>query len=813
MINVSENFKTAMKQPIKEIQAFINYDDGVINDADDLISFKISCDSGLCKTAMRKLEAKYLGNHNLLGKWVRVGFGVRLPDGEFDMLEYGSFLVTELTETKDTDTTSIVAYDKMVNAMTPYVKMDIEYPINLYDYTKLLCASCGLELGNFCFGENILKNITHYLWRDNAGGIAEVVDDYIKIIMPETPTQFSGVYATQVKDELKSITGIGKKITYSFFAKADAERTIMFQSAGEEGHHYINLTTEWQRFYYVVDNFEYISPTFYCGNTLDTTPYYVKDIMITETNVLTEYKAYNLMNDWQITQELWENIEGITYRDIFQQIAQATGSTCIIHDDQVYFKPIQKTNVSPQTIIGQAVLGQAVLGQGELDYTLTYDNLFKLKLEALYGGINSVVLSRTPIVGEDVYLQNEADIQANGLTEFKIENNEIIDKDRENAITPIYDALNGISYYPFEATTEGLGWYEIGDNFNIINDKGDVFNTTLFNYTITIDGSVKETLKTTAESKTQTQYQYATTISKQLQKNTEIIVNKQEQYIKSIVEEKEDGINKRLSTIEQDIENINFNVQNSGGSNLIKNSVMFAYDKDDKPNNWEVSGDGTLTRISDVSFQNNGGLSCHGFILSNKTVRTEKIPVKPFDESNPIYYSFSTKIKKGNKGSCHVKIYNPDVEEEYILNLAEDETANLEDHEITALKPLGEYYIIEFYGSADSNVIFTDNMFAIGEHKSQWTQANGEVMNTQVNISLDGVVVRSDTVLGDYTVISKYEFAGYSNVNGTMTKVFTLNKGVTEVKELLAKDSIAMPPLKIVPITEGDMQGWAFVIA
>ena len=75
MIKVSENFKTVMKQPVKEIQAFINYDDGVINDADDLISFKISCDSGLCKTAMRKLEAKYLGNHNILGKWVQVGFG------------------------------------------------------------------------------------------------------------------------------------------------------------------------------------------------------------------------------------------------------------------------------------------------------------------------------------------------------------------------------------------------------------------------------------------------------------------------------------------------------------------------------------------------------------------------------------------------------------------------------------------------------------------------------------------------------------------------------------------------------------------
>ena len=81
MVVVSNDFKTAMKQPVKEIQAFINYDENVIRDSDDLISFKISCDSGLCKTAMRKLEAQYLGSHNLLGKWVKVGFGVRLSDG------------------------------------------------------------------------------------------------------------------------------------------------------------------------------------------------------------------------------------------------------------------------------------------------------------------------------------------------------------------------------------------------------------------------------------------------------------------------------------------------------------------------------------------------------------------------------------------------------------------------------------------------------------------------------------------------------------------------------------------------------------
>lgn len=878
MINVSENFKTAMKQPVKEIQAFIDYDENFISDSDDLISFKISCDSGLCKTAMRKLEAKYLGSHNLLGKWVKAGFGVRLPDGDFDLLNYGLFLVTELTETKDTETTSIVAYDKMVNAMTPYQKLDIEYPINLIDYTRVLCDSCNLELSNVAklggLGEHTLTDAMEIRPIDiTVKGISSQAEtptptspidilsvDNVNVIVNGNENQIPLLHSLHglpngvcdVRSYGKNTQNISRRTidantgiwhivevrentTLFYVREVFDDMTTTLNNVNILCSHFpakqifsideIGVYThgnEYKMIYFSVPNsigttIEDIKTWF--SNNQVTVQYEMDEPIITETDdaitflsgdntvnitanltpssVSIEYYQgeFKPMYAWQITAtqdadgnfvDLWENIEGITYRDIFQQIAQATASTCIIHDDKVYFKPLTDTGES-----------------------LTYDNMFKLKLEAIYGEINSVVL------GDNIYMQNEASVETNGLTEVKIENNEIIDKDRENAITPIFDALNGVSYYPFEATTEGLGWYEIGDNITIVNDLGEEFKTSLFNYSITIDGSVKETLKTTAESKTQTQYQYASTITKQL-KNTEFIVNKQDQYIKSLVKDmyEEDGVvNEKLTSIKQDIENIAFNIQNSGGSNLIKNSVMFAYDNENKPYNWELEGDGTLTIVSDVDFQTSGGISAHGFLLSNKTVRTEKIPVKPFSELSPVYYSFSTKIKKDSAGSCYVKIYNPDVSEEYTINLAEGETSNLEEHELSALKPLGDYYIIEFYGSADSNTTFTDNMLSIGEQKSQWTQANGEVMNTQVNISLDGIVVRSDTVLGDYTVISKYEFAGYSNINGTMTKVFTLNKGTTEVKKLLVKDEITMAPLKIVPVNSGDMQGWAFVLA
>jgi len=646
MINVSSRFKQAMKRPVKELDAYINAETEQIKSADDLISFKVSCDTGMCKTAMKKLEAKIVGDHDLVGKWVNAGFGVRLEDSTFEYLDFGSFLITEITTTKDTGITQVVGYDKMISTMVEYTPLEVTYPIGLYDYTVALCRVCGLDVSNQSF----------------------------------------------------------------------------------------------------------------------------------------------INNNWQITEDLWQNISGITYRDILVQIAQATGSTCIIDSNNcVCFKYITPT--------------------GE---ELTYDNMLKLKLEPMYGEINSVVLARVP-QEDNVYMKDDASIETNGLTEFRIENNEIVDKNRDLAIIPIYNILSGISYYPFETTTEGLGWYEIGDNFDVINELGTSYSCVLFNYNITIDGGIKEILKAGAETKTQTQYQYATPIGKRV-KNTEIITNKQQQYIEALVSDmyNEDGIiHENFTRVYQDIQNIVNSVQNSGGANLLKNSVMFAYDTNGVPNEWTVEGSGTLSIQASAEAMTNGSLSGHTFTLNDKTVR-QRVYVKANDgESEPIYYTFSTRIKKNITGSCYVKIFNNN--EEYIITVPSGESVFYKEYEIKALLPTNNYYDIEFYGSADSDATFTDNMFATGEYKSQWQQASGEIMNTQVNINLDGVLVKSSVYAGDYTIMSPLEFAGYSNVNGVTTKVFTINRDTTEVEKLKSKKGITMRPIKIVPITTGSLQGWAFV--
>lgn len=268
-------------------------------------------------------------------------------------------------------------------------------------------------------------------------------------------------------------------------------------------------------------------------------------------------------------------------------------------------------------------------------------------------------------------------------------------------------------------------------------------------------------------------------------------------------------VDKNYTELNQTIDEFKYSVQNAGGSNLIKNSVMFAYDENNNPISWETELDGNLLINSSAEALTSGSLSGHVFTLNNKIVR-QKIEVKiSSDDQEPTYYTFSTKIKKDVTGNCYVKIYNSN--EEYLIELLEGQDSFYSDYEIKGLLPKDTYYIIEFYGSDNSNATFTDNMFSVGEYRSQWSQANGEIMNTQVNINENGVLVKSSIYQGDYTVMSPLEFAGYSKINGVITKVFSLNKDTTLVKKMESEDEIKMIPIKIVPITSGELQGWAFV--
>ena len=102
-------------------------------------------------------------------------------------------------------------------------------------------------------------------------------------------------------------------------------------------------------------------------------------------------------------------------------------------------------------------------------------------------------------------------------------------------------------------------------------------------------------------------------------------------------------------------------------------------------------------------------------------------------------------------------------------------------------------------------------MCNIGVIKTPYQQAYGEILNTQVNITSSGVIVKSNVYDGSYTVMSPLEFSGYAKVENIVTRVFSLNGDTTEVEKLKAKTQISMNPIKVVALKSGANEGWAFV--
>lgn len=468
--------------------------------------------------------------------------------------------------------------------------------------------------------------------------------------------------------------------------------------------------------------------------------------------------------------------------------------------------------------------------------------------KTLTNPINLVVLGRGD--AEDIVYYPK--IKPQNPVEFKIDNNYILDSQstentedlRETTIIPIYDRVNGFNYIIYN-----LSAYLIDNKLSIkLGDKisyKDIWGNELESVIMTkklefIGGSSEDdnnyliTLSAEKIEETNSDLKLGVNVIEKVNEvsikadknekkialtNAEVENNKNKiasltmtsEEIKQSIEETNSEFETNYNKLIQDIAKTVIAIQNSGGSNLIKNSVMFAYDSNKNPSDWEVSEEGILTINSSAEALNNGSLSGHVFTLNGKKVK-QRINVKiDNDLEEKTYYTFSVKIKKDSVGSCYIKLSNSN--EEYTIELNAGETSFYGDYEIKALLPKDSYYDIEFYGSEGSNATFTDIMLNVGEYKTQWSQASGEIMNTQVNINVDGILVKSLVYDGDYTIMSPLEFSGYSNINGKITKVFSLNKDTTFVKKLEAQDEIRMDPIKVVPRTSGEIQGWAFVIS
>ena len=196
-----------------------------------------------------------------------------------------------------------------------------------------------------------------------------------------------------------------------------------------------------------------------------------------------------------------------TIRDVLTEIAQAAAGTIAIKDDELY-----------------------VLYPTATEKKVEPSNLKAIEIGELYGPVNSVVLSRNP-QEDNIYKRDEA---AEKICEIKIENNQLMDSHREDFIEGIYNALYGLTYYPHEVESFGIGILDICDLFTIETLDGNTYTALHLTGSMEITQGLIETTKGTAPAATETDYKAASKTDRVINK-TILRVDKQEQEIQALV--------------------------------------------------------------------------------------------------------------------------------------------------------------------------------------------------------------------------------------------------------------------------------------
>lgn len=198
-----------------------------------------------------------------------------------------------------------------------------------------------------------------------------------------------------------------------------------------------------------------------------------------------------------------------------------------------------------------------------------------LEIDKTYGPINVVSFTTQGVEGENVTLRDEDSIAIYGENIIEFPNNPFVYSQylREQAIEDLFDALKGFTYVPTKFNYKARMYFDCGDTMQVYNVQNEEYvNSIVLNQTIKIPATRQSSMDNKALTKTQIANQYISQ-SEQVGKHTELMVDKANQQITSVISQI--GDRSQLSTtITQDINGINITAQQaSTDANAASNRV------------------------------------------------------------------------------------------------------------------------------------------------------------------------------------------------------------------------------------------------
>ena len=239
-----------------------------------------------------------------------------------------------------------------------------------------------------------------------------------------------------------------------------------------------------------------------------------------------------------------------TYRDILEQIAEATASIIAIRNNAI-----------------------TVIYPSSQPIALSDDGLSGATVKETYS-INSVVLSRGD-VEDSVIAKDDEKIAQNGLKELKFNNNQIMDSTDDSVrleyAQSILDQVKNYAFVEYDADTFGIVKLEAGDVFSLTladhyvekyDDDGEVIEPTYTTYTcimvsdeIDLSDGITEKTSFAIPQASETDYSIGAE-AVELARRAYVKVNKQENYISSFVQDVTGELNALEAELRQTSEDI-----------------------------------------------------------------------------------------------------------------------------------------------------------------------------------------------------------------------------------------------------------------
>lgn len=230
--------------------------------------------------------------------------------------------------------------------------------------------------------------------------------------------------------------------------------------------------------------------------------------------------------------------QGTLNRQVIQAVAQMSGTVAKIRNDNKLnlINPNQKTDISK---------------------VFTLNNYEEAEIKRATHPINIISIGMKDIKGENITLRDETSIVKNGENSLIINDNPFAytQAKREQLIPALFNAVKGFEYKAYTFKCQCLPYLETMDKIQFKDKSNNTYNSYIFRFNYKSPNGLESTIEAPSIIRATVEYQNVLN-ALDIAKRTEIIVDKQNQTIESVVSNVTEQ-NQKISKVTQTVNELN----------------------------------------------------------------------------------------------------------------------------------------------------------------------------------------------------------------------------------------------------------------